>query len=137
MKPFISTKFYGYFNYLLAIVFISSPWVFDFYNVSSAALFIPIYFGWIQLIMAIFVNNEGGIIKQFPMPTHLILDVFMGFILLVSPWLWGFASVEFWPQFIMGSVLFSLGLFTKRSPFSDDSHRSIVISDGLPTNHHH
>jgi hypothetical protein len=135
MKPFISTKFYGYFNYLLAITLIASPWLFGFNNGSSAALLIPIYFGWLQLIMAIFVNNEGGIIKQFPMPTHLVLDVFMGFIIMVSPWLWAFDKEEFLPQFILGLVLFCLGLFTKRSPFSDDSHRSIVISDGLPSNH--
>jgi len=125
MKPFISTKFYGVLNYILALTLIASPWLFNFYNVSSAALLLPIYFGWLQLILAIFSDNETGFIKQLPMHTHLVIDVFMGFIILVSPWLWNFAPVEFWPQFLLGSLLFFLGLFTKKSPFTGPSHHTL------------
>jgi hypothetical protein len=75
--------------------------------------------------MAIFVNNEAGIIKQFPIQIHLVLDVAMGFILLVSPWLWNYSYKEFWPQFLMGSLLFCLGLFTKKSPFTTSAHHSV------------
>lgn len=124
MKPFISTKFYGFFNFILALTLIASPWLFGFYNVSSAALLLPIYIGWLQLILSIFADNEAGFIKQLPMPTHLVLDVFMGFILLVSPWLWSYADQEFWPQFLMGSLLLCLGLFTKKSPFTNPNHFS-------------
>jgi hypothetical protein len=125
MKPFISTKFYGVLNYILALTLIASPWLFHFYNVSSAALFLPIYFGWLQLILSIFSDNEAGIIKQLPLHTHLVIDVFMGFILLVSPWLWGFAYKEFLPQFLLGSLLFLLGLFTKKSPFTGPVHHTL------------
>ena len=125
MKPFISTKFYGVLNYVLSITLIASPWLFGFYNVSSAALFLPIYIGWLQLIMAIFVNNETGFLKQFPVQIHMVLDVAMGFILLVSPWLWNYSKYEFWPQFLMGLLLFSLGIFTKGSPFLTMPHQSL------------
>jgi len=85
MKPFISTKFYGFLNYILALTLIASPWLFNFTDVSSAALLMPIYLGWLQLIMAVFADNETGFVKQFPMQMHLVLDVFMGFLLMVSP----------------------------------------------------
>ena len=58
MKPFISTTFYGVLNYIIALTLIASPWLFGFYNVSSAALLLPIYIGWLQLIMAIFADNK-------------------------------------------------------------------------------
>jgi len=129
MKPFISTKFYGYFNYLLAALFIASPWLFGFYNVSSAAVLLPIYMGWLQLIMAVFANNEGGFIKQLPMQMHLVVDVFMGFLLMVSPWLWAYAYIgahqEFLPQLLMGMGLFFLGIFTKKSPFTTAPHHAL------------
>jgi hypothetical protein len=64
MKPFISTAVYGVLNYIVALTLIASPWLFGFANVSSAALFLPLYIGWLQLIMAIFSNNETGFIKQ-------------------------------------------------------------------------
>ena len=125
MKPFISTAFYGFFNYIIALSLIASPWLFGFYNVSSAALLMPIFIGWIRLVMAIFSRNEGGFIKQFPMQIHQVLDVFMGFLLMVSPWLYGYSSKEFWPQFLFGALLFFMGMFTKHSPFLTAPHHSL------------
>jgi hypothetical protein len=124
MKPFIPTAFYGVLNYILSLTLIASPWLFGYANVSSAALLIPIYIGWLQLIMAIFVDNETGFVKQFPMQMHLVLDVVMGSIILVSPWLWDFSSKVFLPQLLMGLLLFSMGLFTKKSPFTTKPHHS-------------
>jgi len=127
MKPFISTAFYGFFNYIIALTLIASPWLFGFYNVSSAALLMPIYMGWIRLVMAIFSRNEGGFIKQFPIQIHQVLDVFMGFLLMVSPWLYGYASKESGipPQLLFGALLFFMGMFTKHSPFLTPTHHSL------------
>jgi hypothetical protein len=130
MKPFIPTAFYGVLNYILAFTLIASPWlfdyakVFDYGHVSSAALLIPIYMGWLQFIMAVFVDNETGFVKQFPMQMHLVIDVIMGFILAVSPWLWSFSSKVFLPQLLFGLLLFCLGLFTKKSPFTTKPHQA-------------
>ena len=125
MKPFISTTFYGFFNHLLALTLIASPWLFGFANVSSAALFLPIYFGWLQLIMAIFTDNKASLIRKFPMQMHLVFDVFMGFVLMVSPWLYGFSSKVFLPQLLIGLLLFCLGIFTQKSPFLTYPHHSV------------
>jgi hypothetical protein len=128
MKPFISTAVYGVLNYIIALTLIASPWLFDLRSISSAAFFLPIYIGWLQLIMAIFTNNETGFIKQFPVRIHYTLDVVMGFILIVSPFVYGFAfdSVRatgvfkgvFLPEVLLGGLLFIMGLFTKKSPFT-------------------
>ena len=125
MKPFIPTAFYGVLNYILAFTLIASPWLFGYADVSSAALLIPIYIGWLQFIMAVFVDNETGFVKQFPMQMHCVLDVVMGFILLVSPWLWSFSSKVFLPQLLLGLLLFCMGLFTKKSPFTTKPHHSV------------
>ncbi|MDB5124942.1 MAG: hypothetical protein JWP94_3071 [Mucilaginibacter sp.] len=125
MKPFIPTAVYGVLNYLLSFTLIASPWLFGLVNVSSAALLIPIYIGWLQFIMAVFVDNETGFVKQFPMQIHLVLDVLMGFILMVSPWLYTFSSKVFWPELLLGGLLFCLGIFTKKSPFLTKPHHSV------------
>lgn len=118
MKPFISTAVYGVLNYILALTLIAAPWLFDLADISSAAFFLPMYIGWLQLIMAIFSNNETGFIKQFPLTIHFVLDVLMGFVLMVSPWLYTFSSKAFWPELLLGGLLFCMGLFTKKSPFT-------------------
>jgi len=121
MKPFISTATYGVFNYIIAVTMISSPWLFGLVDVSSAALLLPIYFGWIQLIMAIFTNSETGFIKQFPVQIHLVIDVLMGFILLISPFLYTFSDklsgTAWMPAVIIGGLLIFMGNFTKKSPW--------------------
>ena len=127
MKPFISTAFYGVLNYIIGITLIASPFIFNLVNISSAALFIPIYIGWIQLIMAVFVDNETGFVKRFPMQIHMVLDVAMGFFLMVSPWLYTFAyraPYAFLPALILGGLLMFLGIFTKKSPFLTKLHQS-------------
>jgi hypothetical protein len=124
MKPFIPTAIYGVLNYILSLTLIASPWLFGLVNISSAALLIPIFIGWLQLIMAIFVDNETGFVKQFPMQIHLVLDVAMGFILMVSPWLYTFSSKAFLPELLLGGLLFCMGIFTKKSPFLTKPHHA-------------
>src|SRR6185437_8473285 len=125
MKAFISTTFYGFFNHILALTLIASPWLFGFANVSNAALLLPMYIGWLQLIMAIFTDNKASFIRQLPMQTHLVIDVFMGFILLVSPWLYNFSDKVFLRQLLLGLLLMFLGIFTVRSPFLNKPHHSV------------
>ena len=135
MKPFISTAFYGVLNYVIALTLIGSPWFFGLRDVSSAAFLLPLYIGWLQLIMAIFVDNETGFVKKFPMQIHLALDVAMGFILAVSPWLYTFSAknsgTAFWPALIIGGLLLFLGLFTRKSPFTTRRHQA--VPEGLLT----
>ncbi|BAU52194.1 SPW repeat domain-containing protein [Mucilaginibacter gotjawali] len=137
MKPFISTAFYGFFKYILALTLIATPWIFKGFDgtkladISSAALLIPIYIGWLQLIMNIFSDTEASPIRQFPIKMNMVLDTVMGFILFVSPWLYNFKAKAFLPEIFFGALLIFLGVFTKRSPFTSKENHS--PSKGLLT----
>jgi hypothetical protein len=128
MKPFISTSFYGFFKYFSSLFLIASPWVFNLVDVSSAALLIPIYFGWLQLIMTIFADTEASPIRQFPVQMNMVADMIMGFFLFVSPWVYDFASKKpnsaHWPEVLLGGMLMFLALFTKKSPFTTNPHQA-------------
>ncbi|WCT10248.1 SPW repeat domain-containing protein [Mucilaginibacter jinjuensis] len=113
---FISTKLIGALDYITGIILIASPWLFGYYNISSAALFIPVFLGAMQIIMAIFSNYELGIMKVLPMPLHSFLNGFVGFWLLVSPFLYGFCNIVFWPQVILGILLLMMAIYAKPSP---------------------
>jgi hypothetical protein len=128
MKPFISTAFYGFFKYFSSLFLIASPWVFNLVDISSAALLIPMYFGWLQLIMTIFVDTEASPIRQFPIQMNMVADMVMGFFLFVSPWVYDFADRAHWPELLLGGMLMFLALFTKKSPFLTKAHEA--VSDG-------
>jgi hypothetical protein len=125
MKPFISHSFYGFFKYILSLTMIASPWLFDLVNVSSAALLIPMYFGWLQLIMTIFSDTPASPIRQFPIQMNLVADSIFGFFLMVSPYLYTFSPKAHWPELILGGILLFLALFTKNSPFLTKPHHSL------------
>jgi hypothetical protein len=132
MKPFVSTKVYGLLNYLVALTLLSSPWLFGFQDLHGAPLLMPIIFGWLQLLMAIFSKHEWGFIKVFPVPMHCFLDALGGSFLLASPFVYGFYDQVVWPQVLLGGLVFFLGIFTKGSPFTDEPRH--VFKDGLLNN---
>jgi len=118
MKPFISSSFHGVLDYLTSAVLIASPWLFHFDQVGGGALFIPLYFGSLTMILTFFTKHPMGVIKQVPVELHLSLDVLVGFFILVSPFLYGFCSKVFLPHLILGLILFLSGIFTEGSPFT-------------------
>ncbi|MGN6637596.1 MAG: SPW repeat domain-containing protein [Mucilaginibacter sp.] len=132
MKPFVSTSTYGFLNYVLALVMIASPWLFGFQHQHGASLFMPLYLGWLELIMAIFSNHKFGIIKVFPVSMHCFIDAVVGSFFLASPFVYGFTDQVWVPQFLMGLVMFLLGVFTEHSPLTDEPHH--VFKDGLLNN---
>ncbi|HTD99347.1 MAG TPA: hypothetical protein VK668_08660 [Mucilaginibacter sp.] len=128
MKPFISTSFFGFLSYVVAITLMASPWLFGFSR--GAAFFLPLVFGWLQLIMAIFSKNQFGFLKVFPVPMHCFLNVVGGFILATSPFIYGYYTHDvFVPQLLLGSLAVLMGIFTKKSPLTDEPEH--VFRDGL------
>mgnify|MGYP001552564166 FL=1 len=129
MKPFISTSTYGFLNYVLALTLMASPWLFDFYHFRGASFFLPLVFGWLQLLMAIFGRHKFGFLKAFPVSMHCFIDIVGGSFLMVSPFLYGYYTHVFWPQLLLGGLVFFLGVFTKTSPLIDEPQH--VFRDGL------
>lgn len=128
MKPFISTSVFGLLNYAVALTLMASPWLFGFSR--GAAFFLPLVFGWLQLIMAIFSKNRFGFLNVFPVSMHCFLDVVGGFILTTSPFIYGYYATTVWvPQFLLGALVVILGIFTKKSPLTDEPEH--VFRDGL------
>lgn len=128
MKGFISTTFFGYFNYLLAVLMMTSPWLFGFEKFGGAALFFPFMFGWYHLLMAIFSISKAGMVRIFPIQMHCTLHTITGFVLMVAPWMYGFHTKVWLPHLAIGAVLFILGINTKNSPLINQPHE--MLKDG-------
>lgn len=116
---FISTKTHGILDYTVGTFLIFSPWIFGFAN-GGAAQYVPIIIGIMVIIMSFVTNYEMGAIKSLSMSTHLTIDVVIGIFLAISPWLFGFANIVYWPHLIFGLFSISAGLFTKKVPGSYD-----------------
>lgn len=108
---FISTKVHGLLDWVMAIVLIASPWIFQFDH-GSVETWLPILLGGGALLYSVFTDYEWSVARRIPMWVHLLLDVCAGLLLAVSPWLFGFASVVSTPHLALGVTEIVVALLT-------------------------
>jgi hypothetical protein len=111
----IPTKTHAALDYLMGPILIVAPWLFGF-SADVTATSLALIFGLAVLGMALFTNFELGVVGVLPVREHLGIDVIAGIFLAASPWLFGFASLIFWPHLVAGAMLLMLGLLTNRIP---------------------
>ena len=112
---FISTRTHGVIDYLMGALLIVAPYLLGFAD-GTAAQWIPQIVGAALIGASLLTDYELGIIRTIPMPIHLGLDVAAGLLLVVSPWLFGFADYVWLPHVIFGLAEIGTGLMTHTVP---------------------
>lgn len=111
----IPTRIHGYLDYLMGVVLIAAPWIFDFAD-GGPKQWVPIILGAGVIVYSLLTDYELGVMRMIPMPVHLGLDVLGGAFLAISPWLFGFANEIWWPHVLFGLLEIGAGLMTQRAP---------------------
>ncbi|WP_377065730.1 SPW repeat domain-containing protein [Negadavirga shengliensis] len=115
----ISRKAHGYLDYLVGILLIASPWLFNFYA-GGAESWLPIILGAGTILYSLFTNYELGMIKLMDMRTHLVMDFAAGAFLALSPWIFGFADMVFVPHLVIGLGEILVAIMTNPKPVSQE-----------------
>lgn len=112
---FINTRTHGMLDYIMGIVLIISPWLFQFAR-GGAETWIPVILGAGALLYSLLTNYELGAARVISMPAHLWMDGFSGLFLALSPWLFGFAEFVFLPHLVLGILEIGAAMMTERTP---------------------
>jgi len=122
----LPTRVHGVLDYLVGIILIAAPWLFDFAR-GGAETWVPVVLGAGAIIYSLMTDYEMGLSRSISMSTHLSLDLWSGIILAASPWLFGFHDYVYMPHLIVGLVEIGTSLVTERTPsvrtHSDPEHR--------------
>jgi len=118
---FISTKAHGVVDYLVSILLIASPWLFNFAR-GGAETWVPVVLGAGAFLYSLFTNYEMGVSKSISMRTHLNLDLMSGIVLAASPWIFGFSEFVYMPHLIFGILEVGASLMTKTVPAHANEH---------------
>lgn len=110
----ISTKFHSKVDYLTSILFIAMPWILNFNDVVPATWTL-VAVGSMSLLMSLFTDYEGGMVRSIPMAMHLNVDIVTGLFLAASPWILGFADEVYLPHLLLGLFETAAGLMTVRA----------------------
>jgi len=97
----ISSKTHGVIDYIVGILLIAAPFIFGFAD-GSAAQWVPMILGAGTIVYSLMTRYELSAAKVIPYRIHLGIDALAGLLLLVSPWLFGFAEQIWWPHVIVG-----------------------------------
>ena len=112
---FIPTRVHGLLDYLVGLLLIAAPWVFNFAR-GGAETWVPVALGVGALVYSVFTDYELGLVKRLPMGTHLTLDLLSGLLLAASPWLFGFSEFVWVPHVVLGVLEVGASLMTKTAP---------------------
>lgn len=119
----ISSKVHGVMDYIVGLLLIAAPWIFGF-AAGGAETWVPVIIGVAALIYSVMTRYELGLVKVIPLKVHLGLDVASGIILALSPWLFGFSELVYWPHLIFGLLEIGAGLMTQPYPEYDTVGRT-------------
>lgn len=112
---FIPTKIHGYLDYLVGLLLIAAPWLFDFAE-GGAETWVPVILGASAIVYSLMTDYEMGVSRTISMRTHLTIDLISGIFLAASPWVFGFADYVYAPHLALGILEIGAALFTKREP---------------------
>jgi hypothetical protein len=102
-------------DYLMGALLIVAPYLLNFADGTAAQWVLQIV-GVALIGASLLTDYELGIMRMIPMPIHLGLDVAAGLLLVVSPWLFGFADRIWLPHVIFGLAEIGVGLMTRTVP---------------------
>ncbi|HEX8037731.1 MAG TPA: SPW repeat protein [Chryseosolibacter sp.] len=111
---FVPTKIHGPFDYLIAILMIASPWIFNF--AGGTGMWVPVIAGSVVIVYSLLSDYESGMTGLLSMRAHLALDIWAGVFVGSSPWLFMFYQSVYMPHLAIGLVMTAAALITHTRP---------------------
>lgn len=117
----IDTRTHGIIDYLTGALLIVAPYLFGFAT-GGIEQWLPQLLGAAIIVMSLFTRYELSIARVIPLKLHLGVDLASGALLAVSPWLFGFANLIWWPHLVVGVVEIVVVVMTTRPTAVETLH---------------
>lgn len=111
----IDTRTHGILDYATGALLLAAPYLFGFAT-GGIEQWLPQLLGAMTIAMSLFTDYELSISRAIPLRVHLGMDMLSGALLAVSPWLFGFAGLIWWPHLLVGLVEIVVPMLTRRAP---------------------
>jgi len=109
----IDTRTHGIIDYVTGALLIIAPYLFGFAT-GGIEQWLPQLLGATTIVMSLLTRYELSVAKLIPLKAHLAVDMGSGALLAVSPWLFGFAGVIWWPHLLVGLMEIVVPMMTRR-----------------------
>jgi FtsH-binding integral membrane protein len=113
---FLTTRVHAVLDYIIGIVLIGLPFLYDSWGGDRALIWVPVGLGIGIIVYSLFTDYELSMVRAIPMPAHLVLDAVGGIILAISPFVFGFAQRTWLPYVVVGLFEVGTSLVTRTRP---------------------
>src|SRR3982751_43212 len=112
MMRMVGTRVHGLLDYLMGIGLIGAPLLLNLAT-DGVETWVPALLGLAIIVYSLFTNYELGVWKVLSIRTHLLLDLVVGIILSLSPWIFGFSRLVWTPHLLLGIIIICLSIVSK------------------------
>jgi hypothetical protein len=112
----LSPRTHTIIGFIIGIALIFAPNIFSFGDLGGAAVLVPRIIGIIVVLSELTVKGSFTGMGVVPMKTHIVMDIIMGIVLAISPWLFGFAdeAANGWaPHLVVGLLMIGYAAATR------------------------
>jgi len=106
---------HGIIDYLTGALLVIAPYLFGF-STGGIEQWLAQVIGAAVIVMSLVTDYRPSIVRLIPFKVHLGIDLLAGVVLAVSPWIFGFADVIWWPHLMVGVISILVVWRTTRSP---------------------
>jgi hypothetical protein len=96
----LSRKIFA-FDYVIGGWLVFMPWIFGFQK-NAIYSWIVIISGLGIIVYSLFTNYEYGLVPFILDVVHILVDIFTAVFLCISPWLFHFSNITYWPHVLTG-----------------------------------
>ena len=111
----INTRIHGVIDYAMGVFWMVMPWLLGFSD-NDAATGVSVLAGGVSILYSLITDYETGLFEIISMKKHLVIDRVVGFLLILSPWIFGFANRVWVPHLITGLLAVTVSLITTSRP---------------------
>ncbi len=107
----IHSRTHAIIDYVMGAVWMAMPWLLKFAD-NDAATWVPVIAGGFTIFYSLITDYNASIFEVISMKSHLVIDRVVGFFVMLSPWIFGFANQIWQPHLLTGFIVVLVSFIT-------------------------
>lgn len=112
---YISTRVHGVWDYAVGMLLIMLAGLPPAES-TEGSVATSLVFGMVLILNGLLTDHEVGAVGLLTMPFHLWIDLMAGLHLAAAPWFFNFSHALYLPHLVIGVLVVTVGLTTKKLP---------------------
>jgi hypothetical protein len=105
---FITKTLHSYLDYPVALLLAGAPFLLGLGESNPLALWLSVATGVAAFVLTILTDHKTGVIRVIPYSVHLAVDLAVGIVFMVAPFLLGFSGVDAWFYLANGATVLAV-----------------------------